>query len=748
MIQVIQAKQRRRLAAGLAAFALLISLSAAADGGGNPPAASSSGPFSGAVENDRFRLELTPYLDEEGEPDDAAYLVITDKQTGTVWNSSPPAANEDPLAKNSAKMAMKSLMQIRYADQDSNLSLANSAVNAGHGRTTFQAIPDGVRVEIRFASEGITVPMEITLAGDFLRVRIPVQEIAEDPDTDMKLVSVIPLPYFGALSMDEDGYMLVPDGSGALIDSSRIGSGTAVYKQYIYERDLAVERKTGQLVTAPARLPVYGMKKAEAGFLGVIHTGAARACINAALGGNTQSCHSVNAELTYRDCATVDVGKKTYQSIKLNLFESSPVKDEDFELRLYPLTGEEQGYAGMARRYREYLLEDGGVVPSASANTAPLYVELFGGIKRQESVFGIPMDRVVPVTSYQDALRIAAALRDGGAEQLVIGYTAWGKGGSSSRIPLKVQPERALGGKKDWETLQDTLAQQGDLLYPDLNFTDIYPGGGFNGKTSGIKTMQKNPLIEYRFKRSTWQPDPLLESTFLLTPRKVGTAADKFARSLKGLNAAGFSANTLGQKLYSDFGPAGIDRMQAQRIWEKALSVLRDAGGGMLFRDPNAYAFPYAAHLTDVPDDSSRFLIESRPVPFYQIALHGIIPMTLPSLNGYSDVRTAKLKALETGCLLKYTWGAENIDKLAQTEMDGLLGLDYTRWLKEALETYTEIRPLLASVSDAAILSHRQISENVYETVYENNVRVLVNYGETAADADGITVPPMDYHIG
>ncbi len=747
---MIQAIWRRRIAAGIAAFTLLISMTSAAGNAERekvaaapPTAVTPAGPFSGRVENSRFRLELKHFQDEDGESE-AAYLVLSDKETGMVWNSSPPDAGEDPLAKNSMKTALKSLLQIRYADQDSNLSLANSAVNAR--RTTFLEIPDGVRVTVRFESEGITVSMDISLTEEYLKITIPVLEIDEEEDSGMKLVSVIPLPYFGALHMDEEGYMLVPDGSGALIDSSRMGNGAKTYKQYIYGRDPAIEQKTSQLVTANARLPVYGTKKGDAGVLGIIHTGASRACVNASLGGDTQSYHSLNAELIYRDFATVDVGKKTYQSIKVNLFEDKPVQEENFEIRLYPLTGEDTGYVGMARQYRDYLLEN-GVSPSASAGTAPLYVELFGGVKRQTSVLGIPMDRVVPITSYEDVRTIVTALQDNGVEELVVGYTAWGKGGSSSRIPLKMQHEGALGSKKDWLSLQEELASRQIALYPDLNFTDIYQGGGFSGKTDGIKTMQKNPLVEYRYKLSTYQPNPLLENTFLLTPGKVRSAADTFAASLKEVQAAGFSARTLGQKLYSDFGPESVNRMQSQRIWEEAMETLCGAAGKLLFSDPNAYAFPYAAHLTDVPADSSEFLIESRSVPFYQIALHGILPITLPALNSCSDVRQAKLKALETGCLLKYTWGAENFDSLLGTEMDGLLGLDYSRWLTEAAQAYREVRPLLQSVSGVCIRSHRQLAHEVYETVYENGVRVIVNYNEAQVDAHGETVPGMGYLI-
>ena len=79
--------------------------------------------------------------------------------------------------------------------------------------------------------------------------------------------------------------------------------------------------------------------------------------------------------------------------------------------------------------------------------------------------------------------------------------------------------------------------------------------------------------------------------------------------------------------------------------------------------------------------------------------------------------------------------------------MDGLLGLDYSRWLTEAAQAYREVRPLLQSVSGVCIRSHRQLAHEVYETVYENGVRVIVNYNEAQVDAHGETVPGMGYLI-
>lgn len=691
------------------------------------------------VENERFVLEIDAQT---------VNLRITDKQSGKSWTSSPDGAEDDPLAKNAAKMLMQSFVQIRYADPDGNLSTVNSATTVKKGGVVLRPIPNGVRVETTFVSEGIMVPLEVTLEDDSLRVSVPVKEIREDATTGNHLISILPMPAFGALELAQEGYLLVPDGSGALIEHSSVSRGVEDYKQYVYERDYAIERKTSETYTQTARLPVFGGKTGASGFVAVVHSGSARTCINASLGGYTRSYHLISPELIYRDYATVDVGKKTYQSIKFNLFEPQPVSSDRFELRYFLLEDEQADYVGMAARYRRYLLEEGGVRVSPDIASAPLYLELLGGVKRQESFLGIPMDQVVPLTSFADVRTITQTLRERGLASLVVNYTDWTTGGSANRIPRKLRADGALGSGKEWTQLQTDLQQAGVAFYPDLNFTDLYgSANGFSGKFDGTKTMQKNPLVEYRFKYSIYQPDPLLESTFLLRPAYMAQAVQQAMSAAGKLNVSGFSANSLGQKLYSDFGNDSMDRDAAQAAWQEALAAVSGATGKALFRSPNAYAFPYATHLTDVPVETSQFRIASRAVPFYQIALHGVLPMSLPSMNAYSDSRFAKLKALETGCMPKYTWGARNTAKVKGTELAAEMSLDYTLWLDEAVAVCKELTPTLEDIAAATIVSHRACAENVYETVYSNGTRVLVNYGEQPVTVDGQTVDAMDYYV-
>ena len=63
--------------------------------------------------------------------------------------------------------------------------------------------------------------MEYRLEGDDLIVTVPLSEI--EYKENAPIVSMTILPYFGAGSTQEDGYMLVPEGGGSII---RFNNGT------------------------------------------------------------------------------------------------------------------------------------------------------------------------------------------------------------------------------------------------------------------------------------------------------------------------------------------------------------------------------------------------------------------------------------------------------------------------------------------------------------------------------------------
>ena len=96
------------------------------------------------------------------------------------------------------------------------------------------------------------------------------------------LTSVALLRFFGAADSTEEGYIFVPDGSGALIYLNNGKTNQTLYSEPVYGRDgalptgerLPYEKKTNHL-------PVFGMKRGNQAFLAVIEEGEALAQIRA-----------------------------------------------------------------------------------------------------------------------------------------------------------------------------------------------------------------------------------------------------------------------------------------------------------------------------------------------------------------------------------------------------------------------------------------------------------------------------------
>lgn len=123
---------------------------------------------------------------------------------------------------------LQSQLIITFVDAALNEMTVNSQEGCVQADTfEVRQIANGVRIVYDFA-EAVTsfrIPVEITLADDYVQASIVYPEIEEYGTS--RLTSVSLLPYFGAGESGEDGYALVPDGSGALIRFSDSGRGAS-----------------------------------------------------------------------------------------------------------------------------------------------------------------------------------------------------------------------------------------------------------------------------------------------------------------------------------------------------------------------------------------------------------------------------------------------------------------------------------------------------------------------------------------
>lgn len=699
-----------------------------AAGMGNPLAAAEG--YQPVAENRRFALSVDT---KNG------YISLLDKE-GTVWTSLPNGYQDDPLAQNITKIAMESIIQISYSDKLRNIKPSNAkTASVKNGGLTCTTIQNGIRLTYEFKKEGFSIPVEIVIGDDYMDASVMTGEIKET-NSDYTLINVSVLPYFGAADSKAQGYVFVPDGSGALIELNQPDQYVEDYSQYVYGREPSTTKLVKEDVSRTVRLPVFGLKNGGNAMMGIITDGAGRSIIHASVNGKRCSYSNVYTEFIYRDSDMVMIEKKG-QTIRV--IEKSPPKPERYRVRYYFLNGENADYVGMAHRFGQWLMA--GKSKAESVSSTPLYLELTGGVMVQDNIMGFPVDRVAPLTTYDDVEEITGKLTEQGVDALTVYYKYWQKGGTGAAIPVSVAPEGRLGGKSGFKSMLDTLKKQGTPVYLDFNLTDLNKSRwGYSTRSDSVSSIQLSPAVQYRYFLNTMRA-VFSEPSFLLNLKKTGKAASSIANSAKKYGFTGVAASSLGNTLYSDFSGKTFQRDTADIESARILENMRTMKGRQLLSEPNAYALPYADIAVDTPIFSSGFLTETCEVPFYQLALHEYLAMSTPDINSMSDPATGVLKALEAGIGIKYRFTMNTNERVAQTAMNVLNGPVFSQGASDAVNTWKSVKDLLIQITGKKIVSHTIVTESVRETVFEGGISVVVNYSETDFIYKGTTIKAKDY---
>ena len=687
-----------------------------------------------AAENDKFQLLCR---------DDGKFCVVN-KQTGTTYASNPLETDKKAVGIN--KTNMTSQLYVTYASDGGNTQVKNSTVDCVNKKwLTYAPVENGIRYTYDFQKAGIVIPVEYVLEDDGLRVSIVVDEIQEG-SLGYYLTEVSLLPYFAASLAGNEGYFLVPDGSGALIYHDNEKGVYGAYKQAVYSRDNAMIVETLTIDEEAARLPVFGMKSGDAGYLAVIGSGDGVAYINAMTSGSVSSYNNAYASFRFRLYTMLNYARSVDSQQMLMLSSVQPEK-MDYSVKYILLEEEGLDYVDMAEAYREYLIEEQGLTARVEEDYAPFYVELLGGIKKETVVLGVKVKLLEKLTTFDQAQELLGVLQDGGMDELLVRYTGWQKGGAEATINTAVNFERKLGGKDGYEELVSYANENGIELFMDFDLLNLYEsGGGVSSFMDATQTIQHTPTYLYTYNYNTlvkenegrWQ---------LVTPKMAAAALEKTLANQEKLQGAYMSLSSLGDMLYSDFTDksSGIDRSNTRMLWGDMLALADQETEKLMVDGGNAYALPYVSHVYNAPMHCTLYDLEDETVPFYQIVLHGYVSYSTEPMNLSSNPEELILKALETGSSLSACLMYAENHALTDTSLDYVFSGNYETWVSMLCEAYARTSPVLREVADATIQDHECLQKDVYKTVYSNGGVVYVNYGSKDVQVDGLTVPGKDF---
>ncbi|MGN7455668.1 DUF5696 domain-containing protein [Paenibacillus pasadenensis] len=594
-----------------------------------------------------------------------------------------------------------------------------------------------------------TVPLEYRLDGGSLRATVPMGRVEEGAGYQIRSLDV--LPFFGAAGSGEQGYMLVPDGSGSLIHLNNGKVKEEQYVQRIYGMDPNDNSWRRGQVSQSARMPVFGLKAGNAAWLATIEQGDALASVAADISGKKNSYNFVHSRFHVRgeDVLELYTGNKVQEIQLLN----DRLHRGDLTVRYSFLDHDAASYSGMAAEYRSQLQASGVLQPLQEQGSLPFYLDILGAVDKRKSFLGVPYRSLVTMTTFEQAGSIAEQLKQLGASRVLMRYEGWSSGGAEHGSPDSLRAAGGLGGERGLKALRQQLESQGGLLFPDTAFQRIYrDDGGFKPSADAARFVTREQAELYPYNRALSRMDMTLGSFYLLSPTKLPSYVDAFLAGFKRQDAAsGVALRDLGDVLASDYREGRVvQREAAKTIVERELGKISGSVGRTLLVGGNAYAWKDADHLVDVPTGSSGFVLTDEEVPFYQMVVHGSIPYAGQAWNlaDEQDMRKQLLRSLELGAAPRFYLSHEPSSKLKFTSFDARFSSESGLWLKEAAALYLEADKALAPVQNDVIAEHVRHPGGVVEVRYAKGTTFLINYSDQPQTVNGRTLAPESYWIG
>ncbi len=687
------------------------------------------------TENDRLAL----YVD-----DDNAVIGLYDKSTEKMWWSTPESAGHDKIATNTIVDDLFSSLKMVYGEPDARSTTTQRSKS--DAKVDVDEITDGVEITYTFRKAGITIPVTYTLGEDYLEARIDTSEIEEEDtsSTGKLTTSITIMGNFGAADSSEEGYFVIPDGSGALIRYNNGKTTAKSYTGYIYGSDVTAVSETEPAVTEQVYLPMYGIVNEDSAMMVVCTEGDSNAKLLASVSGQSNSSYNTcGFEFVVRDSDTYYMSGDS--STALTMFEDGDIKTDTLAVRYYPLETEDSpDYVDIADAYRDYLTSEDGVSATVDSTDPALSLDLYGGVEKQKSILGIPINMKTALTTFEQAEDILTQLSDAGVSDITVQYWNWTNDGIKGKADYKAKASGTLGGNSDWNDLLSFAADRGITIYPTVDNETFASGNGYYTFTDTAVRISGSYARLYPYNLAYGTQDTDEDALSLLSPAAFTELYSDLAENYSDKGLCTVSLGSMTSALYGDYGKEAISRDNAQEILESSYQTIGDAGISILADTANAYALSYVSEITDVPLQSSGYDIFDEDIPFYQLVMHGLKTYASTAINASANPNRAILLAVASGSNLHYDMIAEETSTLKDTVLEDLYYASAEAWIDTASQSYAFAKDVLAGLGDQTITGYVQ-EEDVITTTYADGTEVVVDLTNETASVDGTTYVLSDY---
>ncbi len=433
----------------------------------------------------------------------------------------------------------------------------------------------------------------------------------------------------------------------------------------------------------------------------------------------------------------------------------------DITFSLYELDGKSE-YSDMAAVYREYKLAHGMKSIKDKHREAVDYAAEAPEIRVRMGWKPVPTPVLEQTNENEPEMHVAvtfAKLReimqkshDAGLEKAEFCLVGWNVSGHDGCYPQMFPVEEKLGGE---EELKKTIAFGQSLGYKVVchtNSTDAYS----IADCFDINDLVFNSDLKPETMERGWSGGRM----YHLSPKKALENAKEMLPRVRALGFEGLHYIDVLSiiRAYRDFNPAHkMTKTDSIEAWKQIISLARDLFGGIASEgcfDTLAEDLDFCLYTGFKMFQNTSEYIDS-VVPMWQLVFHGSV-LSCPTselVNISLCPRELQLRFIEFGgrpamyiysrfvteCEGSSNWMGDDDLTCATDE-------ETERTVRILKETYDFYKPL-SHLQYYFMTKHEILENGLVAVSYSNGETVYINYSDTAAVYNGITIGAQDYII-
>jgi len=635
-------------------------------------------------------------------------FAIRVKYNNYIWSSSPFQDLEN--FSRAWRNKLNSPFSYTYFSKDDN-DVSRSMLDNQEILNLNMEVNDNVinfKVDIIDKDEnGFSLSYYITINDHGFTLNVPHEEIIEYGN--FRLFTISFFEFFGSAKLDQiPGYYFIPSGNGALVRFSAHPKVNTPFVSRFFAQDLYYATNlSGISLNYPVFGTVHGIN--QNAYLVNVTSGAEYAEYNYWPPKFRTDYHMqyVNFYLREKYQQAVPSGNS------VTVIEKN-IKPYDMSFDVTFLANENANYIGMAKTYKNYLLNEGILQNRWEDKELAVHLDVLGG----DYEAGLFFKKFHKMTTVDDILVINDDLTSQGIKNIYYTLRGFNKGGNVDASYKNYKFNKKLGDVNKLKDLHIAFYYDPTVIHRNK----------LNAPIGTLKTIDNRFSYEMldggKYYRYYMDIDRIV---------KVLPDAKKYFNQYGTIALAGLSnlfysnENHMRSEMYAIY----------HNLFDEPIAMY----------NPNVIMLEDTSKFLTIPFQHERLRFFSDNVPFLQIVLSGYIPYYSSYLNFSANKQMDTLRLIDFGGHPAYLITYQPSHLLSKTFSNNYYASYYGNIDDNIVETYQFVYNALEKVLGEEISNREVLAKGVVRVTYANNVQIIVNYTDTDYDYEGAIVSARNYLV-